>query len=134
VAEGFHQENVGSIETGKLADIVLLTADPLQNILNTRKVDTVIKDGKVIDRGYHSWFAGSMFRFSPDEDTYDMVDGAQWAGALKAATLGRNRGGNPRLPEHRHRHLRSGIRRLRRLRRLKASLRIRSCAAAPIRW
>jgi imidazolonepropionase-like amidohydrolase len=97
VAEGFHQNDVGSIETGKLADIVLLSADPLQNILNTRKTDTVIKDGKVIDRGYHSWFAGSMFRFSPDEDTYDMIDGTQWAAALKAATLGRNRGGNPAI-------------------------------------
>jgi len=62
VAEGFRQPDVGSVETGKLADIVILTADPLQNILNTRTVETVIKDGKVIDRGYDASFMASMFR------------------------------------------------------------------------
>jgi hypothetical protein len=97
VSEGFQKPDIGSIERGKLADIVILTADPTQNILNTRKVETVIKDGKVIDRGYHASFAGSMFRFSPDEDTYDMIDGVQWAASLKAATGGR--GGNQGGPQ-----------------------------------
>lgn len=43
-------KDYGTIEDGKIADLVLLTADPHQNIGNIRKVDTVIKDGKVIDR------------------------------------------------------------------------------------
>jgi len=41
---------LGTIEKGKLADLVLLTADPLADIKNLRKVATVMKDGHVIDR------------------------------------------------------------------------------------
>jgi hypothetical protein len=93
VAEGFRKPDIGSIQQGKLADIVILTADPLQSILNTRKVETVIKDGKVIDRTYKASFRGNMFSFSPDEDTYDMIPDAAWAASLKAATGGRGGGG-----------------------------------------
>jgi imidazolonepropionase-like amidohydrolase len=40
----------GTIEAGKRADLVLLREDPLADIHNIRKVSTVIKDGKMIDR------------------------------------------------------------------------------------
>jgi imidazolonepropionase-like amidohydrolase len=93
VAEGFRKPDIGSIEVGKLADIVVLTRDPLQNILNTRSVETVIKDGKVMDRAYDPAWRGGMFSFSADEDTYDMIPGAAWAASLKQATAGRG-GGN----------------------------------------
>jgi len=43
-------QEIGSIEEGKLADLVLLNADPLANINNIKKIHTVIKDGKIIDR------------------------------------------------------------------------------------
>ncbi|MEZ4944074.1 MAG: amidohydrolase family protein [Cyclobacteriaceae bacterium] len=42
-------DDFGTIEKGKLADMVLLDADPLKDIANIRKVNTVFKDGKVID-------------------------------------------------------------------------------------
>ncbi|MGB4972276.1 MAG: amidohydrolase family protein, partial [Cyclobacteriaceae bacterium] len=42
-------EDFGTIEKGKIADMVLLDADPLKDITNIRKVNAVIKDGKVID-------------------------------------------------------------------------------------
>jgi len=40
----------GTIEPGKRADILILEADPLQDICNTRTLQTVIFDGRVIDR------------------------------------------------------------------------------------
>ena len=43
-------EELGTIEAGKLADLVLLRADPTQNINNAKLVDTVIKNGQIIDR------------------------------------------------------------------------------------
>ena len=41
----------GTIETGKLADLVLLDANPLEDIGNTRKIAAVIRGGKYLDRG-----------------------------------------------------------------------------------
>ncbi len=41
---------LGSIEVGKLADMVLLSADPLADISNAQMIDTVIKNGRIIDR------------------------------------------------------------------------------------
>ena len=40
----------GTIETGKLADLLVLDADPLQDIANLRKINQVIKDGRIVDR------------------------------------------------------------------------------------
>ena len=42
-------KELGSIEAGKLADMVLIDGDPTQNISDVRKVRTVIKDGNVYD-------------------------------------------------------------------------------------
>jgi imidazolonepropionase-like amidohydrolase len=41
--------NLGSIEAGKLADIVILDADPLADIRNTRKINRVVRGGLVLD-------------------------------------------------------------------------------------
>lgn len=43
-------EELGTVEAGKLADIVLLSADPTGDINNAKMIDTVIKNGQVIDR------------------------------------------------------------------------------------
>jgi imidazolonepropionase-like amidohydrolase len=40
----------GTIEAGKLADLVILDGDPLADIHNIRKVQMVIKEGRTIDR------------------------------------------------------------------------------------
>jgi imidazolonepropionase-like amidohydrolase len=42
--------DLGSVETGKLADLVLLDANPLEDIENTQKVDAVIAAGRLYDR------------------------------------------------------------------------------------
>ena len=39
--------NLGSIEVGKLADLVIVAGDPLVDVANARKVRTVIKNGEV---------------------------------------------------------------------------------------
>ncbi len=44
------QNDYGTIEVGKVADILILTENPLADIKNTRTIDAVIKGGKVIDR------------------------------------------------------------------------------------
>jgi len=43
-------DEFGTIEVGKLADLVLLTADPTVDINNAKRIELVIKDGQVIDR------------------------------------------------------------------------------------
>ena len=40
----------GSIAKGKVADLVLLDADPLADIHNTRKISAVIANGHLYDR------------------------------------------------------------------------------------
>lgn len=44
------QDELGTIEVGKLADLVLLEADPTLDIRNAAAVAAVIKNGQVIDR------------------------------------------------------------------------------------
>ena len=44
---------IGSIEPGKLGDVVILEADPLQDIHNTQRVSTVIKGGSLQDITFH---------------------------------------------------------------------------------
>ena len=44
------EKDIGSIERGKLADFLLLDADPIADIHNTVKINAVFKGGKRIDR------------------------------------------------------------------------------------
>ena len=40
--------DLGSIEVGKLADLIILDANPLEDIKNLRKMDKVILNGRVL--------------------------------------------------------------------------------------
>jgi imidazolonepropionase-like amidohydrolase len=44
------ESSLGSVEPGKIADLVLLSANPLEDIRNTRKISMVIANGQMFDR------------------------------------------------------------------------------------
>jgi imidazolonepropionase-like amidohydrolase len=90
VAEGFKTPDLGVIAQGKLADIIIVNANPLQDIKNLRQIDTVILDGKVVDRTYHPNYNGHIFTNSRDNNEWSIVGDEGWASALKEATWNPN--------------------------------------------
>ena len=44
------EQDLGTIEVGKSADLVVLDADPVADIRNTRRIQAVLQSGRVLDR------------------------------------------------------------------------------------
>ena len=44
-------ESLGAVEQGRLADMVLLDANPLSDIRNTRKIAGVVVGGRYVPKG-----------------------------------------------------------------------------------
>jgi imidazolonepropionase-like amidohydrolase len=45
----FRSRDLGTIEKGKIADLVVFEADPLADIHNIEKISTVVAQGRVVD-------------------------------------------------------------------------------------
>ena len=43
-------DSLGTVEKGKMADLVLLDANPLEDIRNTKRIQAVIVNGRLLDR------------------------------------------------------------------------------------
>ena len=87
-ADAFRIKDIGTVEVGKFGDLDIVDADPTQTILNLRKIDTVIQNGKVVDRSYHPHYAGGMFE-NPSNDSPPVIDTPDWVGSLKRVTANR---------------------------------------------
>ena len=75
------QDRTGTVAEGKLADLVIINDDPLRNVANLQHVDTVILDGKVVDRGFHGWYrspfggaSGATGESNPVVESLDRVE------------------------------------------------------------
>jgi imidazolonepropionase-like amidohydrolase len=55
-------KDLGTIDEGKLADLIIVNGDPLRDIRTTRNIDTVIKDGEIVDISYHVNFTNAIPR------------------------------------------------------------------------
>jgi len=50
------RDRLGTVEEGKVGDVLVLDANPLEDIRNTRKIASVISRGRILDREYHADF------------------------------------------------------------------------------
>jgi hypothetical protein len=51
---------IGSLRPGNFADLVVVSADPLSDISNTKKIERVMKNGRWIELGYHPEYFTSV--------------------------------------------------------------------------
>ena len=72
------QDLLGTIEAGKLADLLILTRDPLQDAANLRAIDTVIQDGRIVRRGYTANYSDPFVNLGDPS-----VDALPWVAAMK---------------------------------------------------
>jgi imidazolonepropionase-like amidohydrolase len=85
----------GVIAPGKLADLVIVDADPTVDILNLRRISAVIKNGRLHERRYHADYLQKTFKMGMFESgaccfSSPVVEGigftGTWVAALKQAT------------------------------------------------
>lgn len=62
------QDSLGTIQTGKLADLILLDANPLSDIRNTRRINAVVLNGQYFDKSaLNNFLSQAAFRMKKKE-------------------------------------------------------------------
>jgi hypothetical protein len=65
-AEIIGMENkLGTVEPNKIANVVILRGNPLEDIANTKSVETVVRNGEIADIKYHADFEVPFHQFGP---------------------------------------------------------------------
>jgi len=80
-------KDLGTVEAGKMADVIVLNQDPLLKVDNLREVNTVVFDGRQVELGIHPWFSDPFRRNSGQNPP---VDSLRWVVAFKRAMFGDN--------------------------------------------
>lgn len=62
-AELLHRDkDLGTVEAGKIADLMVVNGDPLANLSATRNIELVVKDGKVVKTAFDPNFSNPLPR------------------------------------------------------------------------
>lgn len=77
-------DEIGTVEAGKLADIVVVDENPLDDIANLRTIDTVIMNGQVVEPGYDIGYHDPYRRNS---ELNPPVEALPWVVALRDASF-----------------------------------------------
>jgi imidazolonepropionase-like amidohydrolase len=51
IARAYGKEELGTLQPGKVADMLILERDPLRSAANYRSIHTIVKDGTIVDAG-----------------------------------------------------------------------------------
>jgi imidazolonepropionase-like amidohydrolase len=54
-ARAMRRDDIGTIATGNVADLVVLSADPLVDVRNVRRVERVVRRGMLHERAALEW-------------------------------------------------------------------------------
>lgn len=91
-------KDLGTVEAGKLADIIILNTNPLQSIENIRDIDAVIFNGRRVELGYN---AGYNPVFKRESELNPPVEALLWVAAFKPVAFNGSGGrfnGQPPVP------------------------------------
>ncbi|HEX9875696.1 MAG TPA: amidohydrolase family protein [Gammaproteobacteria bacterium] len=79
------EDELGTVEAGKIADIIIVSSDPLQNIENLRDLDSVVFDGRRVELGYT---AGYNPVFRVESELNPPVSRLLWVDAFRPVAFG----------------------------------------------
>jgi hypothetical protein len=78
-------DELGTVEAGKIADIIIVNSDPLADVQNLRDIDAVIFDGRPVELGYT---AGYNPVFKVESELNPPVTRLLWVDAFRPVAFG----------------------------------------------